>query len=201
MLKKIVLTITSICISLTAAYLPENNFYSINKQSTFLGKEIYHNYKEYAKILLETGVFSKKELNDAINKDSKEGLSAFIRAVAYDRAKELKKAELNTALISKNSEEFSKLTEIIPIKLAIADLYLRQNKLKEISVLLPPEDFLGFEKSYSLQAQYYTGMAYYLETGKFNNYFLNAKNYFKPAKIIYYRKNKRVKGVEDYAEK
>jgi hypothetical protein len=200
MLIKIIIAAT-VGISLSAEYPPDNRFYIIEKQTLFSGADVQKDYKYYAKLLLDTKAFSKQEINEAINRDKKKGLSAFLRAVAYDRANDLKNAELATDQISDDTEAFAKLTEIVPIKLAIADLYLRQNKPKSIAILLPPKEFLGYESSYSLQAQYYYGMAHYLETGEFNNYFLTAKNYFKPAKNIYYKKNKRIKGVDNYAQK
>jgi len=174
-------------LSLGAAYIPDSGKYT-------LLSEKQRNYKTQMLVLTKAGLFSVDEVNEAIGKDTHAGLSAFVRAIAYDAAGEGEEAEAYTADVKKGSSDFIKITAMPEPRLVLCDIYLRQGRYDEIIALLPKLEFLLWDdRSQIDRAYYYRGMAHYLKTGEFNNDYLIAKGRFPVARDIYNSKKGRIK--------
>lgn len=167
---------------LYAAYIDRSGSYTILKP-----KE--RDYKQALASLKDANIFTLAQINAAIKEDSRSGLSAFVRAVAYDGMGKGAAAEEYTALIEQDREEYARLVADPKTRLLLADIYLRQGRFEKVKTLLPRLEFLLWEDRRLVdRAYYYIGMADYLETGEMNNDFMIAAGRFEPATRIYIEK-------------
>ena len=170
---------------LYAAYLPNSAAY------TLLSMKARH-YKVPMAALSKAGLFSVGEINGAIKNDTKKGLSAFVRAVAYDAAGKGVQAEAYIKGVKEDENDFIKITALPEVRLLLCDIYLRQGRFNEIKTLLPKLEFLLWDDREQVRrAYYYLGMAHYLKTGSFNNDYKIAKNYYPVARDIYNESEKK----------
>lgn len=165
--------------ALSAAYIDHAESYCILKP-----KE--REYKRNLSALLDRGLFTLEQINTAIKTDSGSGLSAYVRAAAYDEMGKPKEAEAYLIKVKKDQGAYAKLTSNPATRLFLADIHLRLGQYDAVEALLPRLEFLLWDdRSLIDRAYYYIGMASYLQSGVMNNDFMIAAGRFEPATRIY----------------
>jgi len=184
-MKKVLHSICCIGALLSADYIPHSGDFTLLSM-----KE--RNYKVQMLTLSDASLFSVDEVNNAIKNDAGKGLSALVRALAYDAAGKEVEAEAYLKAVDRDEVDFIKMKALPQIRLLMCDIYLRQGRFDEIETLLPKLEFLLWDDRGQVErAYYYRGMAHYLKTGEFNNDYMVAKNRFPIARDIYNKEHKK----------